>query len=54
VDTKEGRVDAPGEVLVCDEALTLKENAGDEGQLRSCQRKHSEGTLERGRYLLGP
>ena len=54
MDAEEGCMDAPGEVLVCDEALTLKENAGDVGQLGPGQREHSEGTLEGGCYLLGP
>ena len=54
VDTEEGGMDAPGEVLVCDEALTLEEDAGDVGQLGSGQGEHSEGTLQRARYLGGP
>jgi len=54
VDTEEGGMDAPGEVLVCDETFTLEEDAGDVGQLGPGQGEYSEGTLERGRYFLGP
>ena len=54
MDAEEGCMDAPGEVLICDESLTLKEHAGDVGQLWPGQGEHSEGTLEGGRYLLCP